>query len=140
MKKIPFEFVLDELAPIEPYTRPMFGCLAVYREETMLLVLRERPTRQQDNGVWVTIVAEHHAAVKKEFPALRPIEMFSGKTTTWLMLPADHRDFEESVFRLCECLRRGDPRFGKIPKAKRPAKKKKKKAVSRTRSLPAACR
>lgn len=125
MKKIPFKFVLEELAPLKPLTRQMFGCLAVYREDTMLLVLRDRPTVREDNGVWITIAAEHHADVKREFPALRPLKMFSGKKTTWLMLPADHRDFEESVFRLCERLRARDPRFGKIPKTKkRPAKKK----------------
>src|SRR5258707_6386195 len=29
-KPVPHAFVLEALAPLSPYTRPMFGCLAVY--------------------------------------------------------------------------------------------------------------
>jgi hypothetical protein len=35
-KKIPFEFVLDELEDLEPRTRPMFGCTAVYVEGALV--------------------------------------------------------------------------------------------------------
>jgi hypothetical protein len=32
---MPFEFVLDELAGVDPWTRPMFDCRAVYVEQKM---------------------------------------------------------------------------------------------------------
>src|SRR5215472_16997425 len=41
-KPIPHEFVLDALAPISPWTRPMFGCLAVYVDEKIVLILRDK--------------------------------------------------------------------------------------------------
>jgi hypothetical protein len=41
-KRLPYEFVLDALAPLSPWTRPMFGCLAVYVEDKIVLILRER--------------------------------------------------------------------------------------------------
>ena len=48
----PFAFVLDELDALEPFTKPMFGCTAVYVGDRIVLILRERPTRKDDNGVW----------------------------------------------------------------------------------------
>ncbi len=41
-KIAPHEFVLDALAPLAPTTRPMFGCLAVYVEDKIVLILRDR--------------------------------------------------------------------------------------------------
>ena len=39
-KIAPHEFVLDALASAAPTTRPMFGCLAVYVEDKIVLILR----------------------------------------------------------------------------------------------------
>jgi hypothetical protein len=50
-KAIPFEFVLDELADVEPSTRSMFGCTAVYVEEKIVFILRDKKDR--DDGVWI---------------------------------------------------------------------------------------
>lgn len=41
-KRVPHEFVLEALAPLAPMTRPMFGCLAIYVEEKIVLILREK--------------------------------------------------------------------------------------------------
>ncbi|HXZ42789.1 MAG TPA: hypothetical protein VEG68_18770, partial [Terriglobales bacterium] len=38
-KTVPHEFVLDAIAPLSPYTRPMFGCLAVYVQDKIVLIL-----------------------------------------------------------------------------------------------------
>jgi hypothetical protein len=38
-KPVPHAFVLDALAPLSPYTRPMFGCLAVYIKGKIVLIL-----------------------------------------------------------------------------------------------------
>jgi hypothetical protein len=41
-KAVPHEFVLEALAPLLPYTCPMFGCLAVYVKDKIVLVLRDK--------------------------------------------------------------------------------------------------
>ena len=43
-KALPYEFVLEALAAASYTTRPMFGCLAVYVKEKIVLVLRDKPT------------------------------------------------------------------------------------------------
>ena len=96
-KPVPHEFVLEALFARQPRTRPMFGCLAVYVGEKIVLILRDRPTSKADNGVWL---------------ATTPV-------TDWQVLPADTPDFEESALRACELVLAGDPRVGKIPSRKR---------------------
>jgi hypothetical protein len=115
---IPFDFVLDELAKLEPWTRPMFGCTAVYVEEKIVFVLRDRKN-DRDNGVWVATTKEHHASLRKELPSLRSITVFGVGETGWQVLPIDTDDFEESVLAACALVRAGDPRIGKVPKAKK---------------------
>jgi hypothetical protein len=41
-KKVPYEFVLEALADLSPWTRPMFGCLAIYVGDKIELILREK--------------------------------------------------------------------------------------------------
>jgi hypothetical protein len=41
-KPVPHEFVLDALAPLSPRTRSMFGCLAIYVEDKIVLILRDK--------------------------------------------------------------------------------------------------
>jgi hypothetical protein len=118
-KPIPHEFVLDALAPISPWTRPMFGCLAVYVEETIVLILRDKEASRADNGVWLATTPEHHESLRREFPAMRSIELLRKKITGWQVLPLDAPDFEESALRACELVLARDPRIGKIPVSRR---------------------
>ena len=46
-KAVPHEFVLDAIAQLSPRTRPMFGCLAVYVEDKIVLVLRDKVLRDK---------------------------------------------------------------------------------------------
>ena len=131
-KQIPHEFVLDALASLSPYTRPMFGCVAVYVGEKIVLILRDRPSYPDDNGVWLATTPEHHQSLRCEFPSMRSIGVFGTEVTGWQVLPADAPDFEESALRACELVIAGDPRIGKIPGEKRNSKKS--KARARTRS------
>ena len=129
MKAMPYAFVLEELqeSHLAPQirTRPMFGSLAVYAGERIVFILRRKqdPRTLRDDGVWVAMQPEHSAAIRKEFPILRPIDMFakSGKQgfAGWLILPEDEDGFEEAALELCRLVIRGDPRFGKIPKPRR---------------------
>ncbi|WP_437517705.1 hypothetical protein [Sorangium sp. So ce1099] len=118
-KPVPHEFVLEALAPLGPETRPMFGCVAVYVEEKIVLALRDKPPPAQDNGVWLATAKEHHAALRPEFPSMRSIEVLGSGVTGWQVLPADAPDFEEATLRACALIRAGDPRIGKVPGEKR---------------------
>jgi hypothetical protein len=119
-KTIPFDFVLDELADLEPWTRPMFGCTAVYVEEKIVFVLRDKKN-DDDNGVWVATTREHHESLRRELPNMRSITVFGVGETGWQVLPHDAHDFEDSVLRACAIVRSRDPRIGKVPKPKKKA-------------------
>ncbi len=124
-KLSPYPFVLDELTRVLPYTKPMFGCTAIYVKEKIVLILRQKKTAPKDNGVWIATTAEHHESLKKEFPKMRSISVFGPGVTGWQILPETAPDFEASVYRVCELIIAGDPRVGKIPgqKKKSPPKK-----------------
>lgn len=126
-KKIPFEFVFDYLLPLEPVTKPMFGCLALYLGNKIVLILRERKDHPDANGVWLATSSEHHESLKQELPSMRSIYILSdGKAeTNWQMLPADADDFETSVIKVCEMVKHGDKRIGKVPKERKSRKAKK---------------
>lgn len=118
-KPAPHEFVLDTLAPLSPRTNPMFGCLAVYVKDKIVLILRDKPTQTQDNGVWLATTEEHHKSLQQEFPNMRSIKVLGKKVTGWQILPSDANDFEEASLRACELVLAGDPRIGKVPGARR---------------------
>ena len=118
-KSVPHEFVLDALALLAPTTRPMFGCLAVYVGEQIVMILRDRHDWRADNGVWLATSAEHHASLKQEFPRMRSIQLLGRKVTHWQVLPARAADFESAALRACKLVVARDPRIGKIPKRRR---------------------
>ena len=115
-KVIPHEFVLDEIARVAPVTRPMFGCLAVYVEDKIVLILRDKEKSRADNGVWLATTTEHHESLLREFPRMRSIRVFGKKPTQWQVLPADDPDFEAAAIRACKLILARDPRIGRIPK------------------------
>lgn len=121
-KAPPHEFVLEAIAPLAPWTRPMFGCLAVYVKEKIVLILRDKHDGTQDNGVWLATTVEHHESLRREFPNMRSIQVLGKEVTGWQVLPADAPDFEESALRACELIIAEDPRIGKIPRARRKQK------------------
>jgi hypothetical protein len=115
-KPVPHEFVLDALAELSPVTRPMFGCLAIYIDEKIVLILREQPRSRTDNGVWIATTMEHHDTLRPEFPRMRSIRVLGKATTGWQVLPSDAPNFEEAALHACELIFAGDARIGKIPK------------------------
>lgn len=128
-KPLPYEFILEELAPLSPRTNPMFGAHGIYVGDKIVGIVRERESSPRDNGLWLATSAEHHASLQRDFPSMRSIEIF-GKDgpTGWQVLPADAEDFEAAALLACEFIRRGDPRIGKVPKAKNARKAKPKPA------------
>lgn len=118
-KPIPYEFVLEQLEAAGPYTRPMFGCTSVYVGGRIVLILRQKETWTQDNGVWLATTKEHHESLKKEFLHMRSITVLGKGVTGWQILPEGAPDFEESIVRACRLVLAGDPRIGKTPKPRR---------------------
>ena len=129
-KAIPHEFVLDALAALSPRTHPMFGCLAVYVGEKIVLILRDKPQAPADNGVWLATTQEHHASLRRDFPKMRSIGVLGKKVTGWQVLPASAPDFEEAALRACELVAAGDPRIGKVPGARKKPRRSSKAAES----------
>jgi hypothetical protein len=111
-RRVPHEFVLDALESVSPVTKPMFGCLAVYVKDKIVLILRDRSDERADNGVWLATREEDHASLQREFPNMRSIRMFGTPKTHWQVLPADASDFEESAVRACELVLARDARIG----------------------------
>jgi hypothetical protein len=138
-KAVPFEFVLDAIAPLSPVTRSMFGCLAVYVEDKIVLILRDKrdgtagngtaDNAKADNGVWLATTEEHHQSLQREFPNMRSIQVFGKKVTGWQVLPAAANDFEEAALRACELVLARDPRIGKVPGARRASRSGTKQAA-----------
>jgi len=117
-KPIPHAFVLEAISTLSPYTRPMFGCLAIYVKDKIVLILRDKPTNTADNGVWLATTQEHHQSLRREFPNMRSIQVFGKPVTDWQVLPVDAPDFESAALRACELVLAGDARIGKIPGAR----------------------
>jgi hypothetical protein len=117
-KPVPYGFVLDAIAALSPTTRPMFGCLALYVKDKIVLILRDKPNQTPDNGVWLATTEEHHQSLRREFPNMRSIQVLGKKVTGWQVLPSDAQDFEEASMRACELVLAGDPRIGKAPRTR----------------------
>jgi hypothetical protein len=131
-KAIPHEFVLDAIAELPVRTRPMFGCLAVYVNDKIVLVLRDKPGDDSDNGVWLATTEEHHASLRREFPNMRSIQVFGKEVTGWQVLPAGAADFEAAALHACELVVAGDARIGKVPGARRTAASAPRKSSPKT--------
>jgi hypothetical protein len=121
-KAAPYAFVLDALSQLPIETRSMFGCLAVYVGDKIVLMLREKQKQVEDNGVWLATTRDHHQSLIREFPHMRSIQLLGKEVTGWQILPADAPDFESTALRACELILARDTRIGKVPKGRRPRK------------------
>ncbi len=121
MGKCAFDFVLDYLYPLEVNVKPMFGCHAVYVGRKVMFITRKKPSHEDSNGIWIATSHEHHESLKKEFPSLESVHVLNeGKGESgWRLLHENANDFETSAIRLCELIKAGDERIGKIPKPKK---------------------
>lgn len=121
-KKIPFRFVVDYLATVDVEIKPMFGMFALYVNEKIMLILRERKNNSKKNGVWIATKPEHHKSLKADLPSMDSISDFSSskkKESEWQILPSSADDFEASVIKVCSMIVKRDPRIGRISEGKR---------------------
>ena len=124
MKRQAALFVLDELRPLRPTLKQMFGFTYVYLDHKLLLSIRDSAKQPRFNGVWLYTEAEHIDSLRREFAQL-PRRCFwkSGKNG-WVILASELEDFEEHALRACELILSGDLRVGRITRGswKRAAK------------------
>jgi hypothetical protein len=117
----------------------MFGCLAIYVDDKIVLILRDKPSHEADNGVWLATTVDHHESLQRDFPNMRSIGVLGKEVTGWQVLPASAWDFEESALHACELVQDRDPRIGKVPgerKRKGQGAKVKGAFISKARSRP----
>ena len=109
-------------------TKRMFGGLAVYLFGRQMMVLVEPTTtgRWKWHGVLICTEHVHQPAIIEEFPQLSPHDILKK----WLYIDSRHEDFEPTMERVAEAIKRDDQRFGIHP---HPRKEKKGKVRSRSR-------
>jgi hypothetical protein len=128
-REIPFDFVLEQLAPLSPTTRAMFGATGVYLGERVVFILRKKG--DSDDGVWLCFEPEVEAEVLTLLPRLARIGVL-GNVRSWRKLAASSESFEDDVLYACKLLRAHDTRIGKVPdrlKAKKRATEREEKAT-----------
>jgi hypothetical protein len=128
-KPAPFAFILEALASLSPEVRPMFSAHAVYIGDRILFMLRDSLKSPVDNGLWLVFSEGFEfkkipAALKKEFPSIRPIQLLEGAIKHWLLLPSDHPSFEQDSLHACDLALAHDPRLGRIPKSRQSRKQR----------------
>jgi hypothetical protein len=114
MKAFDNEWILEAFAGRSTFfTKRMFGGLAAYLHERMMLVLVE-PTktgRWTWHGVLVCTDYEHQASIRADFTALAPHDVLRK----WMYIDSTHRRFESTMEAVARCMVRNDPRFGIVP-------------------------
>src|SRR5271169_3410401 len=123
MKKFKHEWILEEFIDLPTFfTKRMFGGLAAYLRERLMLLLVE-PTksgRWNWHGVLVCTDYKHHTSIQAEFPALMPHEVLRK----WLFIDSTHEDFESTMEAVAKRAANNDPRFGIVARSPRPGSRK----------------
>lgn len=104
------------------FTKRMFGGLAAYVFERLMLLVVE-PTksgRWNWHGVLVCTDHEHHASIQAQFPALMPHQVLRK----WLFIDSTDEDFESTMEAVAALIARNDPRFGVPPRSPKPGRRK----------------
>lgn len=111
-RAIAYDFVLEQLEAAQPSTRAMFGSTAVYLDERVVFILRQKG--DSDDGVWFAYEPTREPDVLALLPSARRIDRIPN-ARGWRMLAAASPSFEEDVLRACRIAREDDSPLGKIP-------------------------
>lgn len=116
---------VEDLLPRNHRRKAMFGGLAYYVDDLMILALFE--DSKDWNGCLFPVEREHHEDVMKLFPELSPHKIL-GK---WLYLPMQTENFESIAENIIDRMKKevlkGSGMFGVIPAKKKPKTTKKEK-------------
>jgi hypothetical protein len=112
----PFPFVLEELDPIRPRLKRMFGFTYVYLDDKLLCALRESVKQPRSNGVWLFTTKQELESLGREFPDLSRRYFWRARSgnNAWIVLASSLENFEEYAFRACELMLNGDRRIGRV--------------------------
>jgi len=113
-RRIPYQFVLDELEPIRPRIKSAFGVTYAYLRTKLLLGLRYSTKQTNCNGVWVFTHTEHIQGLRQDFPLLRGNYFWKSGPNGWMILAEKTESFEEYAFKVCEMILQGDQRIGRL--------------------------
>ena len=113
----PFPFVVEELAPLRPTIKRVFGFTYIYLDDTLLSALRESAKQPNSNGMWIFTTTENVDSLAKEFPQLSKRYLWRSGKNAWVILPSRLEVFEEYAFKACELMLDGDRRIGRLSRA-----------------------
>ena len=116
-KQNPFPFVLEELAPLRPTIKRVFGFTYIYFDDKLLCALRASTKQPNSNGMWIFTTTENIESLAKEFPQLSKRHLWRSGKNAWVILPSRLEDFEEYAFKACELILDGDRRIGRLSRA-----------------------
>lgn len=111
--ELPYQFVLRELYPFRPKVRKLFGCYALMQDKKILMLLRDRESQPEFNGVLVATQPEYFPALQQEIHTSRMEFDLDGADQTWIFISEDIDGFEEKVKKACAMVKAGDTRIGK---------------------------
>ena len=78
-RQVPFPFVLEELAPLRPTIKRMFGFTHIYLDDKLLCSLRDSVKHRGTNGLWLYTATEHVESLAREFPNLSTRQLWVPK-------------------------------------------------------------
>jgi hypothetical protein len=119
-RRVPFPFVLDELAPLRPTVKSMFGFTHIYLDDRLLCSLRDSTKQTGSNGMWLYTTTDQIDSLAREFPSLSRRQLWRSGKNGWIVLASRLEDFEEHAFRACELILRGDRRIGRVTRGTAP--------------------
>ncbi len=113
---IPFPFMLEELEPIRPTIKRMFGFTYVYLDDKLLCALRDSVKQPRSNGVWLFTTKDELESLGREFPDLSRRYLWRARSgnNAWIVLASRLENFEEYAFKACELMVNGDRRIGRV--------------------------
>lgn len=115
--KVPFPFILEEIASLRPLVKRIFGFTYVYLDERLLFSLRDSTRQPATNGMWLFTSAEHLESLAREFPELPKRQFWRSGDNCWVVLASRLGCFEEYAFKACELILNGDQRIGRLKRA-----------------------
>jgi len=111
--ELPYDFVLKELYPFRPKIRKLLGCYALMKDKEIVMLLRDKETQLEFNGVFIATQSKHFAALQQEIHTSKMEFDLDGDENSWIFISEDLDDFEQKVKKACEMIKNGDARIGK---------------------------
>lgn len=116
--RVPFSFVINELEPIRPTIKRVFGFTYLYLDNLLLCALRESEKQPATNGLWLFTTTEQAESLCGEFPDLSKRYLWRSGKNAWIVLPSRLGLFEEYAFKACELMLNGDRRIGRVTRGR----------------------